>query len=92
MKQGSLMDYFVAGIRALGTWGAARHIDRKYADIAALMKDDEDDLQILLEVVYKDEQIIDQIDVSDKPCKYFEEQCRQEVVQRNIKEYRGENT
>jgi hypothetical protein len=76
---GFLYDYNFAGIRGLGIWGVPWVLDRR----VKLLKDysGEDDLQILLEVTYKDGVIINAIDVSDKPAEYFDEQYSNEYFQ-----------
>jgi hypothetical protein len=67
-----LYDYFIAGIRGLGTWGACWFIDRRPRSFFALP--DEGDLQILLEVHYENGAVVDAIDVSGQPPEYFQEQ------------------
>ncbi|MBN1548942.1 MAG: DUF4062 domain-containing protein [Syntrophaceae bacterium] len=71
-EEGFLYDYYFAGIRGLGTWGTAWYIDRK----AKLLQNhpEEGDIQLLLEVTYKNGGIVDVTDVSDRPVEYFEEQ------------------
>jgi hypothetical protein len=84
--QGFLYDYYFAGIRGLGTWGTAWFIDRK----AKLLQgySEEDDIQLLLEVTYKDGGIVDVIDVSDRPSEYFQEQIDPDYIRQQILTYR----
>jgi hypothetical protein len=72
MREGHLYDYYVAGIRGLGTWGAAQFIDRYYE--AFNNSKNNDDIQILLEVIYRNGRITEVVDVSDKPEHYFKSQ------------------
>lgn len=84
--EGFLYDYYFAGVRGLGTWGTAWFIDRK----AKLLQNysEENDIQILLEVTYKDGGIDDVIDVSDRPSEYFEEQNDIKNIRQQIKTFR----
>jgi hypothetical protein len=81
-ESGTLKDYFVAGIRGLGTWGAAWYLDRRYNKFRNCEEDQT--IQILLEVTYRDERIVEVEDVSDKPEEYFAEQNRIESVREFI--------
>lgn len=85
-KAGSkIYDYFVAGIRGLGTWGAAWFFDRKsrvFLDFEPHV-----DIQLLLEVTYVDERIFDVKVVSDKPSIYFQNQNRKSTILRAINEF-----
>lgn len=85
MTDGCLHDYFLAGLRGLGTWGAAWFIDRKYRSFDKI----EDDLntQFLLEVEYRDGRIYDVRDVSDRPQEYFDAEQRVKTVRSNITNY-----
>lgn len=65
----SLKDYFIGGIRGLGTWGAGWFIDRKYDVFKKYQPDDP--IQLLLEVTYKDGRIRDVRDVSNESEDYF---------------------
>jgi hypothetical protein len=87
MEDGKIKDYFIAGIRGLGTWGAGWYIDRKHNEIAKKCEQNEN-VQILLEVTYKDERILDVCDVSDKPEKYFKEQNSIKTIRHIIDEYK----
>lgn len=64
-----LKDYFIGGIRGLGSWGAGWFIDRRYTAFRGL--DENEDLQLLLEVICKDGRILDVRDVSAEPASYF---------------------
>jgi hypothetical protein len=74
INEPSLKDYFIAGIRGLGTWGAGWFIDRRYKYLLPLEDKEDLQFQLLLEVVYKNEHIHDVKDVSDKPASYFEKE------------------
>ncbi len=86
MKHDHLNDYFLAGIRGLGTWGAAWFVDRKYEAFCAL--DESQDFQYLLEIEYREGRIFDVRDVSDKPKAYFDEENKLTTVRRNIAAFR----
>jgi Domain of unknown function (DUF4062) len=70
--EGVLYEYFFAGIRGLGTWGAAWFLDRRARTLHKLP--DEGDLQLLLEIRYENGNIADAYDVSDQPPEYFLQQ------------------
>lgn len=70
--EGHLHDYYVTGIRGLGTWGAAWMLDRRYSLLTTYEK--EDDLQMLLEVEYRNGKVFDVKDVSNEKQSYFDEQ------------------
>jgi hypothetical protein len=84
--EGRLYDYYLAGIRGLGTWGASWFIDKKLKELRKLPEDD--DIQLLIEVVYRDGAIYDVKDVSSKPKRYFGEQNNIEVIRKTIAEYK----
>lgn len=84
-KGGFLKDYFIAGIRGLGTWGAAWYIDRKFTELTEFAE--QGDIQLLLEVEYRDGRIVAVRDVSDKPQSYFDNQSDPKTVKKIIKEY-----
>jgi hypothetical protein len=86
--EGSLKDYFLAGIRGLGTWGAGWFIDRRYNSFLPFEHQEDDPIQMLLEVTYIDEQIHDVCDVSDKPQSYFENESNPDTIRRCIQQYR----
>jgi hypothetical protein len=78
-----LYDYFLAGIRGLGTWGAGWFIDRKYSRFDLLQSDE--DIQLLLEIEFRNGRIIDVKDVSEKPEKYFRNEINISTIKKNIK-------
>jgi len=86
MKEGKLQDYFLAGIRGLGTWGAAWFLDRKYHTFENLK--DQGNVQFLLETEYRDGRIFDVRDVSDKPQSYFDAENSIAGVKKNIADFR----
>ena len=72
--------YFLGGIRALGTWGAGWFIENCYAQLAKIIDESESklgnqlpDIQLLLEVTYRDYKIIEVRNVSDETSKFFEQ-------------------
>lgn len=77
-------DYFLGGIRGLGTWGAAWMLENQASAFRDI--DPEADLQRLLEVVYRDGRIFQVSDVSEKPASYFEEQRDSTVIDSIIAE------
>lgn len=82
---GLLHDYYFAGIRGLGTWGAAWYIDRSFKKL--LDFEPEDDVQLLLEVTYRDGSISSVENVSSKPASYFKEQSRIGTIRKEIEKY-----
>jgi hypothetical protein len=80
-----LRDFFVAGIRGLGTWGAAWFLDRRYQSFHNI--DENSILQYLLEVIYQDGKIYDVIDVSDKPDDYFINENNINTIRNHITNY-----
>ena len=72
LREGYMYDYFVSGIRGLGTWGVAYFIDRNYKALNDF--EPNEDVQILIEVTYKDQRIFDVRDVSNEPEHYFRTQ------------------
>ena len=60
----TLKDYFIGGIRGLGTWGAGWYIDRKWCNFNNIQR--EDTVQILLEAIYENGRIISVRDVSNE--------------------------
>lgn len=87
MRDGYLQDYFLAGLRGLGTWGAAWFIDRKYHIFEN--RYEKEDIQLLLEVEYHDGRIFDVRDVSNKPQSYFDEENSAAAIKKNIARYKS---
>jgi len=85
MTDGCLHDYFLAGLRGLGTWGAAWFIDRKYRLFDNI--EETQNAQFLLEVEYRDGRIYGVRDVSDRPQEYFYAEQRMKTVRGNIANY-----
>lgn len=79
-----LHDYFLAGIRGLGTWGAAWYIDRRYK--ALKEREGASPLQLLLEVQFRDDRIVDVVDVSEMDEAYFRDQNSISTIRRQIHE------
>lgn len=84
MKAGSLYDYFFAGIRGLGTWGAAWFLDRRSKTL--LEYEPHMDIQLLLEIIYWDGRILEVTDVSDKPSSYFQSQLHISTVKETVRD------
>ena len=82
---GNLMEYFIAGIRGLGTWGAGWFIDRQYSHFRKL--DSGQNYQVLLEVTYRDERIFSIRDVSNEPAEYFQNENSLKIIRNHIEEY-----
>jgi len=83
-----LKDYFVSGLRGLGTWGAGWFIDRQYRAFEKYQDDPDKVIQMLLEITYVDG-IIDSVkDVSEEEASYFERQHDIEFVRREIAKHR----
>jgi hypothetical protein len=82
---GTLKEYFIAGIRGLGTWGASWFIDRRYQifDNVELHAD----IQILVEVTYADGRIQDVRDVSNEAQSYFDDQIREDKIREIVAAY-----
>ncbi len=85
MQDGLLQDYFLAGLRGLGTWGAGWFIDRKYQLFDSLPE--KQNVQLLLEVEFRDGRIYNVRDVSDKPRDYFKRENSMATIKKNIKTY-----
>ncbi len=85
-SEGLLKDYFFAGIRGLGTWGSAWFIDRKYKHLP--MVQDDENIQLLLEIIYQNDRIYDVIDVSEESPVYFKEQNNLRVIKKTIKNFK----
>lgn len=77
-----LRDYFFAGIRGLGTWGASFLVDRRSQFLMSLPETG--DIQLLLEVHYADDRLIDVIDVSANPEVYFKENTSAKYIKKII--------
>jgi hypothetical protein len=85
MVQGTLKDYFLAGIRGLGTWGAGWFIDRKYDELEKYTQNEDSTIQILLEVIYYNDRILDVRDVSNEPESYFRKENQSQTINQHIK-------
>jgi hypothetical protein len=85
--EGALHDYYIGGIRGLGTWGVSWFIDRKHKELLKYPEDQ--DLQSLLEITYHDGKIVDAVDVSDRPKEYFMEQNTVKLIRETIDQFRS---
>jgi hypothetical protein len=88
MVNTTLKEYFISGIRGLGTWGASWFIDNKYK-VFSNIKDSS--IQLLLEVTYKNESIEDVKDVSNYPEEYFINEMKHTTIKENILNNMGQN-
>lgn len=86
MKEGTLQDFFLAGLRGLGTWGAGWFMDRNYNQF--LKYEDDQNIQLLLEAEYRDGRIFDVRDVSNEPQEYFDEQNSESFIKKVIGSYK----
>jgi len=80
-----LRDYFIAGIRGLGTWGAGFLLDRRAPMLADIP--DTGDAQMLIEVTYSNDRILEVRIVSDEPATYFKDQTRVPHIKKVIREH-----
>jgi len=86
MKEGKLQDYFLAGLRGLGTWGAGWFIDRNYNQF--LKYKDDQNIQLLLEIEYRDGRIFEVRDVSNETQGYFDKQNNADYIKSEIASYK----
>jgi hypothetical protein len=84
-----IKEYFIAGIRGLGTWGATWFIDRCYKIFNEYETDEE--IQMLLEVTYLNEGISYVRNVSDESEDYFKNECSLSTIKNIIKDHFGED-
>jgi len=68
----ALQDYYIAGIRGLGTWGAAWFLDREYSQLKPF--DENEDIQLLLEDTYQNGRVVKVDNVSGEKKRYFDDQ------------------
>jgi hypothetical protein len=88
MDTGWLQDYFFAGIRGLGTWGAAWFVSGEYRKFEHMNIDhDQADVELLLEVTYVKGVIKEVKNVSDKPADYFSNQMKSSNIKATIQKY-----
>ncbi len=85
IRLGYLYDYFLAGIRGLGTWGAGWYLDRRSKSL--LQYDPSSDIQLLLEITFVGGRILDVVDVSTMPEAYFRSANRAATIRSNIKRF-----
>lgn len=77
-------EYYIAGIHGLGTWGATCFLDRHYH---SFNYDTDEDIQMLLEVIYENGVVKDVIDVSDKLEEYFATENEPSFIKKVIKRF-----
>jgi hypothetical protein len=78
---------YVAGIRGLGTWGAAWYLDQSWQDMAARVKPDAD-YQALLRVTYRDHRIAKVEDVSARDSSFFRKEMEKSTILATLTELR----
>ena len=83
MEEGTLKDFFIAGIHGLGTWGAATLLEERFK----LLPDSDHDFQMLLEVTYKNGRIIDVCDVSDWKQEDFEKANNSKQIREQLEKH-----
>ncbi len=85
--------YFIGGIRGLGTWGVGWYIDHFSEELTHQVKKFEEigsqDIQILLEVTYKNYRIQTVSDVSNKGQEYFDRQIDTDHIKKVYQEEKG---
>jgi len=87
--------YFIGGIRGLGTWGAGWFIDHcadRLGDVARHSKPFSEagleDVQVLLEVTFKDYRIVNVEEVSERDQSYFDSRFSEKYVTEEIQRAR----
>ena len=86
MESGKLYDYYFAGIRGLGTWGAAKTLDTYYHLLEPYLSSGNPSIQMILEITYKRGRISKIIDVTNEPETYFKEQNSFSMIKKIISE------
>lgn len=78
--------YFIGGIRGLGTWGAGWFIDHQAKELPKVINPDSpaDDVQLLLEVTYRDYRIKGVRNVSNETQDYFDKHFSDEFVREEL--------
>jgi len=82
-----LWDYFLGGIRGLGTWGSAWFIDKEYKQFQQYGEDD--NIEMLLEVTFQDGRILEVSNVSECSQQYFNKANDPVNIEKNIAAYQG---
>ncbi|HEX5717353.1 MAG TPA: DUF4062 domain-containing protein [Thermoanaerobaculia bacterium] len=80
-----LRDFFLAGLRGLGTWGGAWFIDREYKQVQKLAE--AGDVVVLLETTFENGRIARVRDVSNESPEYFANELRPDVIRKRIKDF-----
>jgi hypothetical protein len=86
MHEGTQMEYFIGGIRGLGTWGAAWFLDRQWSAFEKCRGFEP--FQRLLEITYANGRIAIARDVSEESIGYFQRQMEREFILKTIEEYK----
>lgn len=79
--------YFVGGIRGLGTWGVGWFIDHRAQQLARVINQSEPDgdLQVLLEVTYRNYRIKDVRSVGHEAPEYFGRRFSDDFIQEELR-------
>lgn len=86
---GKLKDFFFAGIRGLGTWGTGWYLINKSETFQQYDEKEEKNIQLLLEVTFKNGEIYEVTDVSHQSQSYFENENNEDVIYENIRKYKS---
>jgi len=81
-------DYFFVGLRGLGTWGAAWYLDRCTRELVEKLIDDKN-LEIILEVTYKNGAIASVEDVTTKGQEYFSQATSKSSINGEIQKFKN---
>lgn len=81
-----LKAFYIAGIHGLGTWGAAWYIDRCYGAFKDLSVDA--NIQMLVEIEYRNGRIVNVKDVSNQSKEYFDIENSTCKIKENIKQFK----
>lgn len=87
-----LKQFFIFGLRGLGTWGAAWYLDRHTEELMTKFSTTNDVIQMLLKVTYCNNRIRFVEDVSDQTQKYFIDELDPNIIVDRIKLNRNGGT
>lgn len=79
-----LKNFFVFGLRGLGTWGAAWYLDYRYRQLHQDMDPQDGTIQVLLKITYSNNQIHSVEDVSQENQDFFDKENNLEYIKMNI--------
>jgi hypothetical protein len=83
----SYYHYFIGGVRGLGTWGAGWFIDHQAKELPKAINPNSpsDDVQILLEVTYRDYRIKGVRNVSNETQEFFDRRFSDEFIREELR-------